>query len=407
MTDGGAAFQPDQEQAGVAFRPRSAYVGYKAFGRGDGAVLVEPEVAQDLREAAESAAQERRIAGGLLYGHTWADDLGSYLVVDGFLEAGPGENRGDRLAADNLDHFTLSPAGLRLLRADAARMYSSAIEVGWWRTRPALGDFTPRDFATQAELVGPGGIGLQVYGSGPRWATAYLGPDGHAPDAVGRLVAASRHVADPAAALAPRRPAHEPDLPEPDLPEPDLQEPEALEPDGPEVVNLTAGETLLDELPGDGLPGDELPGDDLPGDALPGDPMPGDTLPAAPPTKPLPGLPLADEPMDDPLPGAAAGTGTALATRRATLTPAPQPAGPRVISPIPVPSREWGVKPHSPGYVGPRTPTDVKIVYGGLIIVPVIAAGIIGILVSSAIVAVVAAVVFLLAVLGVIWISRL
>ncbi len=42
---------------------------------------------------------------------------------------------------------------------------------------------------TQAELVGPDGVGLLVYGSGIHWGTAYLGPDGHAPDSAGTLVA--------------------------------------------------------------------------------------------------------------------------------------------------------------------------------------------------------------------------
>ena len=67
-------------------------------------------------------------------------------------------------------------------------MYSASLEVGWWRTLAALGDFGPQDFVTQAELVGPDGVGLLVYGSGIHWGTAYLGPDGHAPDSAGTLV---------------------------------------------------------------------------------------------------------------------------------------------------------------------------------------------------------------------------
>lgn len=197
MTDGGAAFQPGAEETRIPFRARSAYAGYRAFGGGDGAVLVEPQVARRLRSAAELATQERRIAGGLLYGHGWEDEQGSYLVIDGYLEAGPGENRDDRIAADGTDEFTLSAADLRLLREDAARMYSDALEAGWWRTLPALGEFGPRDFETQAELVGPDGVGLLVYGSGVHWGTAYLGPDGHAPDSAGTLVAAAEAAAGP------------------------------------------------------------------------------------------------------------------------------------------------------------------------------------------------------------------
>src|ERR1700761_2617302 len=178
MTDGGAAFQPGQGEPALPFRPRSAYVGHEVFGHGGGAVLVEPEVARDLRSAAESASRERRIAGGLLYGQALADDDGRYLVVDGFLEAGPGENPSDRVSREGLDSFTLSETDLRLLREDATRMYSAALEVGWWRTRAGPGEFEPRDFTTQRELVGPGGVGLLVFGSGLDWGTAYLGPDG-------------------------------------------------------------------------------------------------------------------------------------------------------------------------------------------------------------------------------------
>ena len=189
MSDAGAAFQPGGEGAAAPFRPRASYAGFRAFGSGDGAVLVQPEVGRKLRSAAEFATQERRITGGLLYGRGWTDEQGGYLVVDGYLEGGPGENRGDEIARDGTDHFILSESDLRLLREDADRMYSADREVGWWRTLAGLGDFGPQDFATQAELVGPDGVGLLIYGSGPHWGTAYLGPDGHPPDTAGTLVA--------------------------------------------------------------------------------------------------------------------------------------------------------------------------------------------------------------------------
>jgi hypothetical protein len=222
MTDGGVAFQPGADEVSVSFRPRGDYVGYRAFGDGDGAVLVKPEVAHDLRSAAEFATQEGRVAGGLLYGRGWVDDQGAYLVVNGYLEAGPGENRGDRIAGDGSDEFTLSRADLRLLRQDAARMYSAVLEVGWWRTLAALGEFGPGDFETQAGLVGPDGVGLLVYGSGPHWGTAYLGPDGLAPDSAGTLVTVVES--------------------EP-LPDPEP---------APHVVDLGAGETLEQEPLPDG-----------------------------------------------------------------------------------------------------------------------------------------------------------
>jgi hypothetical protein len=191
MTDGGTLFQPGAEGAAVPFQPRSAYAGFRAFGGGDGAVLIRPRVAGELRNAAELATRERRVTGGLLYGLPQLDEQGRYLVVEGFLEAGPGENRADRPAFDGTDHFTLSGADLRLLREDGARMYSSYFEVGWWRTRTVPGEFGPGDFATQAALAGPDGVGLLVYATGILWGTAYLGPDGHAPDSAGTLVAAA------------------------------------------------------------------------------------------------------------------------------------------------------------------------------------------------------------------------
>ena len=100
-------------------------------------------------------------------------------------------------------------------------------------------------------------------------------------------------------------------------------------------------------------------------------------------------------------------TGTVVTTRPPTLTPAPEPAGSRVISPIRVPSAEWGAKPINPGNVGPRTPTDVKIVVGALIVVSCAVAAIIGVLLSSAMIAVIVAVVGFLAITTFVAVSRL
>jgi len=352
MTDGGAAFQPGQGEPALPFRPRSAYVGHEVFGHGDGAVLVEPEVARDLRSAAEFASQERRITGGLLYGRNWTDDEGTYLVVDGFLEAGPGENRGDRVARDGRDSFALSAADLRLLRADAARMYAAAVEVGWWRTLAGTGEFGPRDFTTQGELVGPGGVGLLVFGSGLDWGTAYLGPGGQVPGSARSFIPVPR-------------PA----------------------PDAPPVPRRELG----------------------PAPAAPAPSAPAGTAPSAPVVSaPEPEDDLEPEASPEPEPVAAAAPGTSVATRRPpVLTPAPQPSGPRVISPVRIPSQEWGIKPANPNYVGPKVPTDVKIVVMALILAIIVAAIIIGILSSSMLIALIVAVVALVLTLGVIVFSRL
>jgi hypothetical protein len=218
-------------------------------------------------------------------------------------------------------------------------MYSAAVEAGWWRTLAGPGEFGPRDFATQGELVGPGGVGLLVFGSGLDWGTAYLGPGGQVPGSVRSFIPVSR-------------------------------------------------------------PAPEAP------------PLPARVLAPAPVAPREPGADLereaAPEPEPEPEPVTAAVPGTSLATRRQPLlTPPPQPTEPRVISPVRVPSREMGVKPVNPGYVGPKTPTDVKIVVGALVIAIIVAAIIIGVLSSSLLVAVIVAVVALLLTLGVIVFSRL
>lgn len=331
MTDGGAAFRPGQGEP--PFRPRDAYVGHEVFGSGDGAVLVEPEVARDLRSAAESASQEGRITGGLLYGQALADDEGKYLVVDGFLEAGPGENPGDRISREGRDSFTLSDEDLRLLLEDGARMYPATLEAGWWRTLAGPGEFGSRDFETQGELVGPGGVGLLVFGSGLDWGTAYLGPDGRVPGSARSFIPVPRPA--PEAPFAPTREL------------------------GPAFGTAYEPDADFEQEPG-------------------------------------------------PEPVTAAAPGTSLVPQRQpALTPAPQPSGPRAISPIPVPAQEWGVKRTYPGDVGPKMPTDVKIVVGALVVTAIVAATIIGLLVSNVLVAVIVAVVGLLAISGFLWMSRL
>jgi len=332
MTDGEAVIQPGAEEVNVPFRPRGSYAGYRAFGSGDGAVLLEPAVARNLRSAAEFATQEERITGGLLYGRGWADDEGAYLVIDGYLEGGPGENRGDRISADGFDNFTLSEADLRLLRADGARMYSSFLEVGWWRTLPELGEFGPQDFVTQADLVGPDGVGLLVYGSGIHWGTAYLGPDGRAPDTAGTLVVSV------IPALAP---------------EPDA----GLAPPMPEVVDIAAGDTLLPEPEPEPLPGEAAPTAEVP--------RPG--TPTVPP-------------------------------RRRVRRSAAAPVG--------TAARSWAARRAAMDATGPAVPSDVQFVVGGLILVTVAAAIIVGVLVHSVIVALIIAIVGFVVITSSIWLSR-
>jgi hypothetical protein len=109
-----------------------------------------------------------------------------------------------------------------------------------------------------------------------------------------------------------------------------------------------------------------------------------------------------------PEPVAAGSAGTTLATRRPTLTPAPQPTGPRVISPVRVPAREWGgTKVTAVNYAGPRWPTDIKIVVGALIVTGIVAAIMVAILASNALIGAIVAVVLLLGLAGFLWITRL
>jgi hypothetical protein len=402
MSDEGAWEEQDAEGIEVSFRPRGRYTGYKAFGSGEGAVLVEPGVSHELRRAAEFATQERRVTGGLLFGRGWSDEQGTYLVISGFLEAGPGENRGDRISADGFDQFTLSPPDLRLLREDAARMYSASYELGWWRTLPALGEFGPGDFDTQAELVGPDGVGLLVYGSGVHWGTAYLGPDGHAPDSAGTLVAAPATGAggwpaqpaqaqpgQPQAAQAAQAPPADPVADVAEVPDP-----------GPHVIDLAAGESLLDDEP----PATETllaePGlaDPVLADPVAADPVLADPV-------------LADPVLADPVLAGPVPAGPGQTRRRGAGAPGPgrqrmNAAAGRVTSRVRVPPRARSrVDAAYPG-PPPAVPVDVQLVVIALAIAFVAAAIIIGVLVHSVAVGVIIAVIGLLAIASTVWMSR-
>lgn len=362
MTDGGSESQPGRGEPAVPIRPRGAFVAHEVFGHGDGAVLVEPEVARGLRTAAEAASRQARVTGGLLYGRRWADADGRYLVVDGFLEAsrteasrteagrteadgdGGGADGGNRGSGgadappDGREPFTLPEAELRLLRAEAAQ-FAGAREAGWWRSLPGPGEFSPRDLQAQRELVGPGGAGLLVFGSGLDWGTAYLGPDGRVPGSARSFIP------------VPRPATEAPSLPSP----------------GHELVPAAG------------------PGDDR---------EPGAAPPAPETTRPETTRPGTTRP----------GT-TVTARRRPVLTPPPQPTVQRAIS-VRVPSREWG-GPRDSGAVRPETPADVKIVVWALVIVAVLAAALVGMLMSNLLVAVTAGLVLLLGLAGFLWMARL
>ncbi len=304
-----------------SLRPRSEYAGYKAFGTGDGAVLVEPDVVRELRHAAEFATEGQRVAGGLLFGRQWTDEEGTYVVVSGFLPVAAGESK-----PDSAEDFTLSEADLRLLREQAATMYLDSRELGWWRTLPELGEFGPRDCVTQAELVKPYGVGLLVYGSGIHWGTAYLGPDGHAPDLAGTLVtvpdADAGSAADPGLA----------------------EDPETEAAAWPELVDLPAGESLLEE------------------------PMP--------PADPVTGV-----------------------VQRRPRTRQRRPSGVRVPPRV----RRWAAAKASEENSGHERPADVQFVLAAMAFVGVAIAIIIGVLAHSLLVAIILAAV---AILAVVWFAK-
>jgi len=149
----------------TSFRPRSAYLGRLVVDSGDGAVLIEPEVAGELRMAAALAGG--RPAAGLLYGQTWHDDEGGYTLVDGFV---PAESAGIAAAAE------ADPVAVRAsLREEAARSYPGAEEVGWWRTAPRPDSGSWPDPGAWPLSERPDGVGLVVFADGtPPTTSAYI-----------------------------------------------------------------------------------------------------------------------------------------------------------------------------------------------------------------------------------------
>lgn len=378
MTDNAAPFQPGREPTTILFRSRSMFAGYKAFGSGDGAVLMDLEVERRLRAAAESATQVGRVTGGLLFGTGWTDEQGGYVVIEGFIEAGPGETSGTQVGAGGTDQFTLSDAGLLLLRADAARTYQDSLEVGWWRTLAALGEFSPRDFMTQAELSGPDGVGLLVYGSGVHWGTAYLGRDGHAPDTAGTLVTAPEAFVEasldeePTAELGPE-PRLEPG------PEPGLGP--GLEP-GPELVDITAGEHLTE---------DPIP---LADDVL--------TVRYTGLTEAGAGLPLRRQAKQQQARQRSSGRARRRAAAPGAGRPAPASSGQRGAT------RAWASQWRRAWQpTGQEVPEGVRLVVVALAVVAVVAAVIVGVLLHSTAATLIIAAIVLVVIFSSVWLSRL
>jgi hypothetical protein len=167
MTEPG--FRIEGRQQTAPFLARSTFPDYHSFGDAACAVLVRPDAARDMHDAAVRALP--RETGGLLSGRALRDDLGSYVVVSGFIEAPP--NAG-RPAA-----FEITTGELGELRTHAARANPGADEVGWWHTHPRLSSYSQTDRNTQRMFERPDSVGLLVFASGTHWAVAYLGPDAH------------------------------------------------------------------------------------------------------------------------------------------------------------------------------------------------------------------------------------
>jgi proteasome lid subunit RPN8/RPN11 len=165
MTEPG--FRIESIRQAAPFRARAAFGGYQAFGDGNGAVLVEPATAQSLREAAENAFPKE--TGGLLSGRTLRDSDGPYVLVSGFVQAGPGAGRS---AA-----FEISPQETALLREEAHRAHPTADVVGWWHSHLGPSSYSQTDFNTQAIFTQPDSVGLLVFARDKPWAAAYMGPE--------------------------------------------------------------------------------------------------------------------------------------------------------------------------------------------------------------------------------------
>lgn len=165
MTDPG--FRVDSVRQAAPYRARQAFGGYQAFNGGNRAVLVEPSTAEGLREAAAKAYPME--TGGLLSGRSLRDNDGHYVLVSGFVQAGP---KAGRSAA-----FEISPQATALLREEAHRAHPTADVVGWWHSHLVPSSYSQTDLNTQAIFTQPDSVGLLVFATSEPWAAAYAGPE--------------------------------------------------------------------------------------------------------------------------------------------------------------------------------------------------------------------------------------
>jgi type II secretory pathway pseudopilin PulG/proteasome lid subunit RPN8/RPN11 len=166
MTEPG--FRVEEVDHGLHFRARAAFGSYFRFEvPGRTAVLIEPETARALRViAAESCPNE---TGGLLAGRVFRDADGRFVVVSGYVEAGPD--------AGGPGTFIMSPAETARLRTKSSRLFPTADVVGWWHSHTRPSHYSSTDRATQAMWTQPDSVGLLVFAEGRPWGTAYLGPE--------------------------------------------------------------------------------------------------------------------------------------------------------------------------------------------------------------------------------------
>ena len=336
MTDGGAAFQPGRgnRRSGRGALTSGTRCSATATARCSWIPRWRVTCGQPRSPPARSAGSPAACSTG----GCWPTTRASTWSIDGFLEAGPGENPGDRISREGRDvvHAVRRGPGAaaRRRRPGCTRPHSRWAGGGRWRLRASSARETSR---RSASLSGPAAPACSYSAKASTGAPPTWDRTGGSPTRPGH---SSRSRGPPPRRRSCRRGSLA----------------WCLAP----CLNQTR---TLTRTHGDFQP--------------------------------------------DPEPAAATAPGTSLAPRRPSLTPAPRPTAPRVISPVPVPSQEWGVKPSYPSYVGAKMPTDVKIVVGALVVTAIVAATIIGILASNVIVAVIVAVVGLLGIGGFLWMSRL
>src|SRR5260370_34933674 len=113
-------------------------------------VVVEPRTAQAVRAAAHRALPKE--TGGLLSGRTLRDGEGQYVLVSGFVQAGPSAGRS---AA-----FEMSPQETERLKVESYLAYPTADMVGWWHSHTIPSSYSTTDLNTQTIFTQPETVGL-------------------------------------------------------------------------------------------------------------------------------------------------------------------------------------------------------------------------------------------------------